>query len=55
MNTTQLHESVFLNLYNDEEFKKTQQILYYENATKTAVIVDSRFNIIMEYVISCIF
>jgi hypothetical protein len=51
MNTTQLHESVFLNLYNDEEFKKTQQILYYENATKTAVIVDPRFNILMESVI----
>ena len=51
MNSIQIYETVFLNLYNDTEFKKTQHIAYYPNSTKTAVIVDSRFNTLMESVI----
>lgn len=51
MNSSQIYESVFLNLYNDNEFKKNQQITYYNNSTKTALIVDPRFNPLMESVI----
>jgi hypothetical protein len=51
MNSIQIYETVFLNLYNDHEFKKSQHIAYYPNSAKTAVIVDSRFNPLMESVI----
>lgn len=51
MNSIQIYESVFLNLYNDHKFKKNQQIAYYNTSVKTAVIVDSRFNPLMESVI----
>lgn len=51
MKSKSMYETIFLNLYNDHEFKKNQQIPYYNSSAKTAVIVDSRFNPLMESVI----
>jgi hypothetical protein len=46
-----IYETVLFELNKDTEFTKTQQINYYPNSNKIAVIVDPRFNLLMEAVI----
>jgi hypothetical protein len=51
MFSSHIYEKILLELNNDVEFTKMQQIHYYPNSNKIAVILDPRFNSLMEAVI----
>ena len=50
VSSSAIYENILLELNNDSEIK-SQQIKYYPNSNKTAVILDPRFNPLMEAVI----
>ena len=51
MRTTDLYKENLLKLMDDSDFTTKQNIRYHKNSDKLAVIIDPRFDVIMEAVI----